>query len=727
MRKILLVLSAAPTALCVNYVAHAQENGDVPVESQHVDLDQIIVTGSPIGRRLGETLSGTTVLTGEELAEELGSSLGETLRNQPGITSSFFGAGASRPIIRGLGGDRVRVLEDGIGSFDAAQTSPDHAVPIEPALAERIEIFRGPSSLLYGSSASGGVVNTVTGKIPEAAPEDGFDGAVRYGYSTAANANETAAGFNAAAGNFVLHGEGFYRDAGNYEIDGLNGSQVLIDALEAAAAEQGETFDPDERFEDGFVPNSDLETYGGAGGFSYLFDNGSYDGFFGASFSILDSNYGLPEGILTAEDLEGEEEEGEEGEEEGEEAGIRIDLEILRYDVKGEINGDLGPFEKLRLRAGYGDYRHFELEGDEIGTAFENDEVEGRLELVGKPFNFASGEVRTAVGVQGRYRDFSAVGAEAFVPPSEQTQIGVFGLSELRRGNLLFDLAARYEYVENETGSFIDDEDAIPVAVSNTFDAISVSGGVGWQATENVFLGLSAFRTERAPSLEEQFSFGPHLATQSFEVGDAELGEETARGVELTLRGEAGPFTAVINGFYTNYDDFIFEQETGGILDGLPVFAFVAADTEFRGFEIEVDADLATIDTFVGPMRLAARGQADYVRATSSGLLDQDQPRIPPLSTLFGLSATSDLVSLKGEVEYVTAQDNIAAFELPTDSYVFVNAFIAVRPFEANRGITFEVRARNLNDAEGRVHSSFLKDTTPLPGRDIRFAVRAAF
>lgn len=724
----LLSLSAAVAAINVGSFAIAQDEIDdvTSLETQHLDLDEIVVTSSPIARPLGQSISAASVLTGEELAERLSGSIGETLRNEVGITSTYFGAGASRPIIRGLGGDRIRVLEDGIGTFDAAQTSPDHAVPVEPALAQRIEVFRGPASLLYGSSASGGVVNTFSGKIPTAIPENGHETALRYSHATVNDGDELAGGTNIALGeNFVLHAEGFFREAGNFNIPGSNGSDQLIAAFTAAAEDEGEVFDPDERFQEGFVPNSDLTANGGAGGLSYIFDNGGYSGFLGASVSLLNTNYGVPEGILTEADLEGEEEEGEEEEEE--EGGIRIDLEQIRYDLQGEVSGDFGFFQQLKFRGGYGDYRHVELEGDEVGTLFENDEFEGRIELVGKTASVFDGDLRSAYGVQVRFRDFAAEGAEAFVPPSDQSQIGVFSLFEYSSGPLLVDFGARYENVSNSTDAFIEEEDGIPFAVDNSFDVFSFSGGLGYQLSNGIFVGVNGFRTERAPSLEEQFSFGPHLATQTFEVGDPNLEEEVARGVEATIRGEFGPITAVVNGFYTSYNNFIFEQETGEILDGLPVFQFTNADTDFRGFEAELDADLGVANLGFGPVNFAGHAQVDFVRATSSGLANENQPRIPPLSTLFGLSASNKVVSLRSEVEYVTAQDQVAAFELPTDGFVFVNAFLSIRPFADRKDITLAIQGRNLNNAEGRVHSSFLKDTTPLPGRDVRFTIRTAF
>jgi len=725
-----LFLSTALTLLVplnlASAPAFAQDPDDQPLETlepQHIDLDAIVVTASPIARPLGQTISGVTLIDGEELRESLSNSIGETLRSQPGISSTAFGAGAGRPIIRGLGGDRIRVLEDSLGTFDVGQTSPDHAVPVEPALAKSIEVFRGPASLLYGSSAVGGVVNVDTGKIPSARPEGGIHAAARYAHSTVNNGDEFAVGANVGLGNIVLHGEYSYREADDYNIPGISGSDALIAQFTADDPD----FDPLERFGDGFVPNSDLENQSGAGGISYIFD-GAVDGFLGFSVSVFDTNYGVPAGILTEEDLEGEEEEGGEGEEEGEEEGIRIDLEQIKYTVAGEVKGEFGPIETIKLNLGYGDYEHAELEGDAIGTVFNNDEFEGRIELASRPFSAFGGEVRGAYGIQGRFRDVSAVGAEAFIPPSEQTQIGVFALHEYVSGPVVFDLGLRYENVNNSTAAFVAEEDGPEMAIENSFNLFSVSGGLGYSLTETVFVGVNGFRTERAPSVEENFSFGPHLATQLFEVGDPTFDKEVATGVEGTIRGEFGPLTTVFNAFTTSYNNFIFEQETGEELDGLPVFAFVGAEATFRGFEAEVDLDLGSLEMGgLGEVRFAAHAQADMVRATANDLADEDLPRIPPLSTAFGLGAVNEYFGLRTEIEYVTAQDNIAAFEFATDDFVFVNTYLTVRPFGTRKNLAFEVRGRNLNNAEGRVHASFLKETTPLPGRDIRFTIHAGF
>ena len=239
---------------------------------------------------------------------------------------------------------------------------------------------------------------------------------------------------------------------------------------------------------------------------------------------------------------------------------------------------------------------------------------------------------------------------------------------------------------------------------------------------ENVFLGLNVHRTERAPSTEELFSNGPHLATEAFEIGDADLDEETSIGIEGTLQIGNDRISAVINGFYTSYDDFIFETETGEIEDGLPVFQFVATDASFRGFEAQVEAELFGFGAF------DVRGDAalDFVRATTDAAGNDNLPRIPPLSGLFGIEANSPRADLRAEIEYAAEQDDTADFELPTESYTLINAFVTVRPFP-DKGLSIQFAAKNLSDQDARLHTSFLKDVAPLPGRNLRVSLKGTF
>ena len=363
---------------------------------------------------------------------------------------------------------------------------------------------------------------------------------------------------------------------------------------------------------------------------------------------------------------------------------------------------------------GLADYEHTEFEPNgEAGTVFSNEGFEGRLELVSKTHEMFGGALDGAVGVQYRQRDFSAIGEEAFVPPTETDQIGLFVVKSLTTGPWQFELGGRYENTSHEV---------VETGLERSFDGFSVSGGAGFKPAENVFLGLNVHRTERAPSTEELFSNGPHLATEAFEIGDADLDEETSIGIEGTLQIGNDRISAVINGFYTSYDDFIFETETGEIEDGLPVFQFVATDASFRGFEAQVEAELFGFGAF------DVRGDAalDFVRATTDATGNDNLPRIPPLSGLFGIEANSPRADLRAEIEYAAEQDDTADFELPTESYTLINAFVTVRPFP-DKGLSIQFAAKNLSDQDARLHTSFLKDVAPLPGRNLRVSLKGTF
>lgn len=680
MKKISLLTGAAYASL----LAPAAADDAARNPHQHDD-DEIIVTGSPITHPEHESIIGATVLAEDELAERAAGSIGELLRREPGVSSTFFGPAASRPVIRGLGGNRVSVLDAGIGSIDASATSDDHAVAVEPATAERVEMIRGAAILFYGSSAAGGVVNIFDGRMPDEVPDGGVDGGLRWSYGAVDDSIEAAGGGDIHLGkigavDLVVHGDGFYRNTDDYEVPGFAKSARLraVEEAEGGPVDSGSF---------GVVENSDLGTKGGSLGASLVFDNG----FFGVSGKALRANYAVPAGPAA------------------DEAGVRIDLEQDRIDLMGELNGDFLIFQTAKLRVGYADYIHQELEADgAVGTTFLNEGVEGRIELLEKDF----GNFRGADGIQIKYRDFAATGEEAFTPPSETTQIGFFTVREYEAERWHLELGGRYEHT---------DYDEKLTGQSLSFDGFSVSGGIGIEPTENTFFGVNIVRTERAPAPEELFSDGPHLATGAFEVGDITLDKEIARGVEGTLHGDFGAITATVNAFYTDYKNFIALVPTGAIEDDLPIFQFVGRDATFKGFEAQLGADLFS----VGAFDVAGNAQGDFVRAkfTNGG----DIPRIPPLRGLIGLKASSSHLDLKGEVELAAEQDEIAAFELATDGYAIVNLAATFRPGGKKEGLSFQLRADNVTDEEARLSTSFLKDTTPLPGRNIRVMVRGSF
>ncbi len=673
----------------------------IAVAQDAADEDIIIVTASPLDRSIDEAITGQSILTGDDLQDRLAGTIGETLKLEPGVSSTSFGAGASRPIIRGQGGDRVRVLTNGVGSIDASSASPDHAVAVEPAQAERIEVVRGAALLRYGSSGSGGIVNVIDGRIPRDMPDGETDASIRIGASSVDQAGEVAASIDQRAGDLVFHLDGTFRRAEDYRIPVEGESRAQL-------AEEGEEV-PDDFDESRTLENSFAETSSLTGGVSYVGDRG----FFGVAVSNFDSTYGIPGGHGHEEEGEEHEDEEHEGEEEDhdhedgeeEEEGVFIKLDQTRIDVNGGWEFD-GPIEKIQLFGGYADYKHTEFEGPgEVGTIFENEGYEVRAEVI----QAERGTWRAAHGIQYRERDFSAIGEEAFVPPTLTQQFGAYTFHEIEIGNAHLEAAARFERTDQENSVTGDDR---------SFDLISVSGGGDIHLTDAVRLGGTVFRTERAPTTEELFSNGPHLATNQFELGDATLEKEVATGIEAAIRHREGAHNITLNLFYTDYTDYIFEAETAGEEDGLPIFQFVAEDAEFYGFEAAGETQFVS----AGAFDLSADALVEYVRAkTESGNL----PRIPPLSVLSGLEAESDRLKLRAEWEYVAEANDLGAFELPTDDYNLVNAFVTWKAPAGAENVALRFSVLNILDSEARQHTSFLKDLVPQPGRNFRFSITA--
>ena len=658
--------------------------------------DEIIVTGSPLTRSVDEAITGLSVLSGDELEQRLAGTIGETLKTEPGVSSTFFGAGASRPIIRGQGGDRVRVLVNGIGSIDASSASPDHAVAAEPAQAERIEVLRGASLLRYGSSGSGGVVNVIDGRVPMQVP-DGVDGALRVGTSTVDDGFEAAGALDfavpAGEGHFVLHIDGTYKDANDYTIPVEGESRVQL-------AEEGEDI-PDDFEESRTLENSAAETQSFTGGIGYVGERAK----FGVAVHTFETDYGVPGGHGHEEEEE-EHEEGEEEHEEEEEENVTIGLDQTRVDVNGSVELG-GLIEKLQLFGGYADYKHTEFEAPgEVGTIFTNEGYELRLEAIQSENN----GWRAAHGLHIRNRDFAAIGEEAFVPPTETKQIALYTFHEKDLGDMHLEGAVRYENTQQESVDSGDDR---------SFDLLSFSAGGDMHLSENLRLGGTVFRTQRAPSTEELFSNGPHLATSQFELGDPTLGKETASGIEAALRYRAGEAFFTANLFYTDYNDYIFEVETGDEEDGLDVFQFTADDASFSGFEVQGGVGIGNIRSF----KLNADALVEYVRAkTDAGNL----PRIPPLSVLTGIEAKNDTFKFRAELDYAAKQSKLADNELTTDDFGLVNLFASwALPVDGN--VTLNASLLNAFDSEARQHTSFLKDLVPLPGRNFRLSLTSRF
>ena len=690
-RRISLV--SASILLASMTPAYGQESPDQGHGDHDADSGEIVVTAL-LGRNQADLLSGTSVVSGEDLARELKPTIGETLSHQPGVSATSFGPNASRPVLRGFQGERVRVLADGIGSFDVSNTSVDHAVVINPLTADQIEVLRGPSALLFGSSAIGGVVNVVDSRIPRKVPDEAIHADLLATYGSAANERSGGTRIDVpVTDKFVVHFDGSYVKTGDLEI----GDHVLTPSLRAqAAASPDPAIAALANLKDK-LPNSAGRTWEVAGGAAYITSNVNL----GFSVSRYESLYGVPIRYSLDPSIAAE--------------SVRLDVKQTRYDVRGEVNPDSGFVEAIRFRGGYADYTHNEIAVDgAINTTFNNTGGEARLELVQREHNGWKG----AIGAQYVLRKLNIIGAEKFLPPSKTQQYGLFTTQSLDMGALRAEAGARVErsIVSATADAIIGNPD-----LRRQFTSLSGSLGASYELVKGWRIGLNGSYTQRAPSAEELFPNGPHAGTQAFEIGDPTFGKEKSTGIEATLRGKGEGYSLSASLYYSRFKGFIFDTQTGVIQNGLPVYQFAQAGARQYGAEIEASVKLATIGDFT----VNLDGVGDFTRASIKG--GGPLPRIPALRLLGGLEAQSDAITGRIEVEWVDGQNRIAAFETPTKGYTMVNSSVSVKPFGADSKFNLILSANNIFDVDARRHASFLKDYAPLAGRDIRIGLRFAF
>lgn len=680
MKKVICLIG-----LCVYGQAQAQSD----------ELEEIVVRAHPLS---GEGLSqSTTVLTGESLAEELQSSLGETLGSSAGIRSASFGGAVGRPVIHGLGGARIKTTEDRIDSLDVSVTSTDHAVTVEPFIASQITVLKGASTLLYGSGAIGGVVDTQTGRIPIELPDEPLSGRIELRASDNADARTGAARLDGRLGESVAwHLDAFSKQADDYEIAG---------ELESVALRAQEGEEHDEEGSVDVLEGSRYDVDGGAFGASFLGDAG----FLGMSISTLNAEYGLVGGH--AEEEGDEHEEGEEHEEEEEQPG-RIDLRQTRYDLEAQVNNPFAGVEKINARLGINDYQHDEIEGNgEIGTSFDNQAWEGRVELSHAPIADFTG----ALGLQLSGREFSALGEEAFVPPVETDSQGLFWVGERDFNAFSLETGLRFESTDHSP-SLADLPDL-------NFSTTSASLGLIVPQNENQTWSVLLDYSERAPSIEELYSDGPHLATQRFEIGKPDLIKESGLGLTLTWNYQSDYFDATASVYRTRFNDFIYQSATGEEEDGLPVLVYLQDDARYTGIDIELGFHLAEVAG--GDLDLIAKFDTVDAEVTAAG--GQPLERIPSNRIGVGFAWQNGGWRTKLDYTHTSAQSDVAEFELPTDSYNDLSLRASRRIEIADQALTFFVQGRNLTDEEQRQHTSFVKDVAPAPGRRIELGVRYQF
>lgn len=667
-----------------------------PDEAQaepHSDhIQDIVVTG--FRRNKEDVLSGTSVLSGGELVRDLRPTIGETLARQPGVSATSFGPNASRPVLRGFQGERVRVLTDGIGSLDASNTSVDHAVALNPLTADRIEVLRGPAALLFGSAAIGGVVNVVDARIPRRVPNEPVHAEGILTYGSASDERSGNATFDVpVAGKWVLHLDGNYTKSDDLRIGGF----VLAKELRAQALAS-----PDPKIRDlaalkDRLPNTAGETSDVAFGAAYI----SGETNIGFSVNRYDSLYGVPVRFSLDPDEEAE--------------APRIDVAQWRADARAEIDTGSGFLDNVRFRAGWSDYRHDELEetGD-VGTSFFTKGAEARLEFSQTERHGWGG----GFGAQYFRRHLNVVGDEKFLPENETEQLGLFALQSLRKGPFRAEAGARYE---RQTVSAEADAGLGNPALERRFGSVSGSLGASYEIAKGLRFGLNGSHSQRAPSAEELFANGPHAGTQAFEVGNPALGKEKSWGLEGTFNLEGDGYNLSASLFRSWFDGYIYDQRTGASVGVLPVFQTRQGDAVYSGVELEGSVRLTQVRGFA----INADGVADYVRARIDGV--GPAPRIPPLRLMGGLEAQSERLHGRVEVEWTAAQDRLAPLETRTDGFTLVNASLMWKPLRGNRNTSLTLAASNLFDVDARRHASFLKDVAPLAGRDIRLTARMSF
>lgn len=666
-------------------------------------IPEIVVTADPLGNVDSHFAAPLIVMDEKALRKQSTRSIGAVVANELGVSSSDFGANVGRPIIRGLGGGRVRVLEGGIGSMDLSTISADHGVSIEPIFANQIEILRGPATLLYGSGASGGLVNVANGRILKDVPERP-EAELYNHYDTASDGWLGAFKIDAGLGsNLALHIDGLKRRSHDVDIPGF------------AAV------DPQPGDRPGSLPNSDAETENFAAGASLVGE----DGFLGFNISRFTNDYGVPGG---------HHDEDADAAETGTVAdgGTRIDQQQTRYDVGAAYTIKRFHLERLKLRWGYNDYGHDEIESSgEVGTEFANDEWEGRIEIILEPLGRWDG----VVGFQARDKEFEAVGEEVFIPPAELDNQAMFLFEKAEYGEVHVDFGLRLEAQHTSSVAF---------AKSPDFNLFGVSAGGTWAYAAAYEIGLSASRSQRAPTIEELFAEGPHLATNTFEIGDVNLGEETSTNVDVFWHKTDGRYRFGFTFFYNDIDDFIFLQsndlnndgiadrveedflETGEIVDdddALLLVNQVGQDARFWGFELEGEVTLFEDTRGLLDLRL----WTDYV----DGELKDGMriPRLVPLRFGGGLEWERGRTYSGVSVVRVTDhQPDPASLETPTPGYTMVNLH-AGYTVSINRvgDFTLFVRATNLADETARRSTSFVKDLAPLPGISGLFGIRARF
>ncbi|TAN51799.1 MAG: TonB-dependent receptor [Methylococcaceae bacterium] len=666
-------------------------------EAALTELESVVVT-APALEELPETGVPLTILSGDELRLKTGHSIGETLKQELGISSQSFGPGVGTPVIRGQSGPRVRVLGNGIGSNDASALSPDHATSVEPLLAERIEVLRGPATLLYGGGAIGGVVNVIDNRIPAYLPEKALGGALEQRFDSSSDETSTTLKLEGGQGSIAYHLDGFYRDRGNLAIGGTG-----IDTRAVAVTDPALTVTDNPH---GFLNNSGADAISGSAGASWI----GAPGFAGVSINHLENNYGI------APDGSGEE-------------TTRIAMRQDKYDFKSELNEPFRFAKTLRTRLGYTDYQHTEITNGEPGAFYTNQSYEGRLELVHQDI----GPLRGTVGLQAQASDFDAIeklSGASIVPHSQIHSYGLFAVESFDVGAINYQLGTRVEQTDIQEALVIPLRGGFaPQTMAGlSYTPVSASASALWKLDDSHSFNLGLTRSARAPQVQELLSDGYHDATRSYERGNIGLREETSYNLDLGYRFKADWMRAEFDLFHNWAGDYIYQQRSGRFVDEdgnpcvadcVPLLVSGQQDAIFKGYEAKLIFPVMENSHGVLDLTLFS----DYTRGQFKD--GSDVPRLPPLRYGVQLDHSHGKLISYLRLTRADSQPYAGDFETPTDGYLLLNigTQYQVKNFQGADVMLF-AKGNNLLNENIRNATSYLRNFAPEPGRGAEIGIR---
>jgi iron complex outermembrane receptor protein len=664
-------------------------------DNQEMILPTIVVTANPLQSK--RTSSPSTVLAGRDLVLGRADTLGAMLNGQAGVSTTGYGPWVARPIIRGMDGDRIRLLQNGVGIVDASSLSYDHAVPQNTLTIDKVEVVRGPAALLYGGNAVGGVVNTFDKRIPSQQIE-GIQGSAETSFSSANDDRKGAFTVESGLGNFVLHADAFAEKSDDLRIPDF-----------AHSARQRELDDPNMIQPQHRLPNSDGAANGGSLGGSYFWE----ENYAGLSLSSFDSNYGS-----VAED------------------GVRLKMEQTKLAFASEIKNLSGLVRDVKVNFAYTDYQHQEVDHGVVGTTFKNKGYEGRIESHHAKWGALDG----IFGLQFANTTFSALGSEALVPETDTQSAAVFFLENWKvNAPLTLSLGGRVEGISYSPNSL--NNPRFSTVEDRDFLAGSGSLGAVYQLDPSWSATMNASYTERTPTFYELYANGPHAATGQYLVGNQNAAKEKAFSTDLGLVFEHGVYRARTSVYYTHFNHYLAELNTGNYRnaegdfvgrndDGaLPEAVYTGVSAQFYGAEFEGKARLWKSDIDTQQVNVDLR--ADYTHAENR-TTDQPLPRISPLRVTAGIDYHLRSLVTRFEATHAWAQTQVAdkglsSNDLPSKGYTRLN-LVASYPFQVREHTWLAyLRADNLTNATIRYASSILRDVAPEAGRSVKAGLRVTF